>query len=182
MAYRRGSGNRSRVRRVRAKEREKRKVRGALTDLEIAKQHEARSRDKNKNLGALIGAIIAGAIGFSSGGIGAGPAAAWIAGGSAGGELNYQASHSGGRKTRIEKARDALLALEDEQKFRETREAASEGATVADIAHEGMQADVGSMLSGFGTDWMKYYMMTSGLQKGADKSEFLGKIFGVKPR
>ena len=164
MAYRRGMADRSRAKRLRRKSKERRDIRGALTDLEFAKQHEARRREKNKTIFGSLGGLAGLFLASNPAGL-----AAWIAGGRGVGDYAY---HQSKGKTEIKQAQEALEALESESMFRETREEAEAGALAAEVANEQYTSgDIETGLMGLGTDWVEWYTLLSGLDKPYTKKD-----------
>ena len=162
MAYRRGSADRSRGQRLRAKSEERRRIKEALNNLELAKQHETRSREESGNLGGLIAALVAG---FGLGAWDPSAIATAIAAGKAGGDAVYVHDHKD--RTRISDAQDSLEALETESIFREERETASDAALAAAVSEDQISGgDLESGLWNFGSDWIEWYTLLSGLNKG----------------
>ena len=162
MAYRKGSGDRSRGRRLRAKSKERKAIRESLANLEFAKQAETRSREGHGNTAALTAAAIAG---FGFGIWDPKLMAAAIAGGKGVGDFAYVKKHDD--ENRIKDAQEALALLEDQSVFAEGRETLEDANLAALVAEENITGgDLGSGLMNFGTDWIHWYTLLSGVNKG----------------
>tara|TARA_Y100001938_G_scaffold150593_1_gene242283 strand:- start:4646 stop:5191 length:546 start_codon:yes stop_codon:yes gene_type:complete len=180
MAYKRGRGaGISRARRMKARRKEQAELQAQLNAIEVAKQNEARERQRSQMSGLGVGTLI----GLLTG-AGVPALAMWMAGGKAAGDINY-AAFGGDDKDEIQEALDDLENFDTTSM--DLKQSAEQNLYAGEMAKEDiMGGDFTTGLTTFGTDFLTYYMTLAGLDKagGANTNVFgedgsIGQIFDI---
>tara|TARA_R100001594_G_scaffold119437_1_gene154879 strand:+ start:1024 stop:1569 length:546 start_codon:yes stop_codon:yes gene_type:complete len=180
MAYRRGTGAGVRkAKQLKVRRREQRELQSRLNAIEVAKQNEARERQRSQMSGLGIG----GLIGLLTG-AGIPALALWMAGGKAAGDINY-AGLGGDKKDEIKEALDQLETYETTNV--DLLQSAEQNLMAGEMAKEDiMGGDLTTGITNFGTDFLTYYMTLAGLEKAAGTGNELfggggkiGKYFDI---
>ena len=179
MAYRRGSkGQLSKIKQLKARRKEQRELQSMIDAIEVAKQTEARERERSQMGGLGIGGLVGLLAGWNPAGL-----ALSMAIGQGLGDVGYR---SGQFHTSKDHIQEALDALEDFDTTKADLQLSAEQSLAAgEMAQEQiMGGDFTSDILGLGTNFLTYYMTLAGMDKmpKGDKTLFgktgeLGQYF-----
>ena len=171
MAYKRGRGaGISRARRMKARRKEQAELQAQLNAIEVAKQNEARERQRSGLLGLAGGSLIQFLINPAAG-IASYALAASL--GKTAGDLSYRTGAFGMQRNEIEEAIEELENYDTTQM--DLNQSAEENLGLSEMANEQLTGgDFTTDLVNTGTNFMQYYMALAALDKaaGAGKSLF----------
>ena len=170
MAYKRGRGaGISRARRMKARRKEQAELQAQLNAIEVAKQNEARERQKSVLAGLAAGSLLQFILNPVAS-IASYALAASL--GKTAGDISYRTGAFNMERNEIEEAIKELENYDTTQM--DLKQSAEENLGLAEMANEQLTGgDFTTDLVNTGTNFMQYYMALAALDKAAGAGESL---------